>query len=434
MSYSAIITTLTDVRKHPNADKIQLATCQGYQVVVGLDAQEGDEVILFPDDGQLSAEYAAFNNLIGYTDAAGVRQGGYFDKHRRVRAQTFRGEKSEAYVAPLSSLGFTGFPEEMLVSGLLVNELAGIPICAKYVNPHTKQAQRPLTGVHKVRQDLKKLFPEHTDTEQLRFARPGSLIGLVTLTAKCHGTSARSGLVKIPVEQPQTWWQKLLRRKPQMLAQWQSVYGTRRVIKGEAEAGSSDYRQVCHNTLAPHILKGEIWYYEIVGFEDSGASIMPSAGTDKMPKDFQKRFGKTMTYTYGCLPGQCAIYVYRIAVMGEDGARYELPWALVKERCRTAGIEHVPEIGSVLVKGEEHERTVYDAVEHFTEEVDLADPIDARHIREGVCVRIDCTDTGKMKTYKNKTFAFKVLEGIVKDSGVVDTEEAEDVEEELGAA
>ena len=49
--------------------------------------------------------------------------------------------------------------------------------------------------------------------------------------------------------------------------------------------------------------------------------------------------------------------------------------------------------------------------------------LDDRHIKEGVCVRIEGGISNR--TTKFKSFEFKVLEGIVKDSGVIDTEEAE---------
>ena len=49
--------------------------------------------------------------------------------------------------------------------------------------------------------------------------------------------------------------------------------------------------------------------------------------------------------------------------------------------------------------------------------------IDPQHIREGIVVRID---SGLInKSYKHKSFEFKVLEGIVKDAGIVDQEEVE---------
>jgi hypothetical protein len=50
--------------------------------------------------------------------------------------------------------------------------------------------------------------------------------------------------------------------------------------------------------------------------------------------------------------------------------------------------------------------------------------LDNRHLREGVCVRIDQYGL-KPKVFKHKSFNFKVLEGIIKDSGLVDTEEAQ---------
>jgi len=48
--------------------------------------------------------------------------------------------------------------------------------------------------------------------------------------------------------------------------------------------------------------------------------------------------------------------------------------------------------------------------------------IDNTHIREGVCVRLESGLVPRI--YKHKSFEFKVLEGIVKDSGIVDMEES----------
>jgi len=422
MSYQAIVAKLENVRVHPNADRIQLATCLGNTVVVGMDAKNDDVVLLFPDDGQLSEEYCQANDLIGYTDAeTGERKGGYFDHKRRVRAQTFRGEKSEAYTATLESVLFAG--KVSLEVGTRFSEINGIPICNKYVTPETLKAARlnqPKQA--KLNVELKRLFPEHFDTDQLRHARDEELLGLVTLTAKLHGTSARSALVKVPVERVQNWLLKLLRIKPKTDYEWKSVYGTRRVIKGEATEKHTDYRARCHRILQPSIRKGELWYYEIVGYEETGAPIMQIVDCSKMGKEFVKKFGKTMTYKYGCLPEKCVIYVYRIMVENEDGETYELPWSVVKDRCNKAGVRHVPEIDQSIVCSAE---AVRKSVEHYTEDVDLADPLDASHVREGVCLRVDNLVTGKMKIFKNKTFAFKVLEGIVKDAGGIDTEEAE---------
>ena len=52
MSYKAIVTRLSNVRPHPNADRVKLATCHGNQVVIGLDSNEGDLGVYFPSDGK----------------------------------------------------------------------------------------------------------------------------------------------------------------------------------------------------------------------------------------------------------------------------------------------------------------------------------------------------------------------------------------------
>jgi hypothetical protein len=49
--------------------------------------------------------------------------------------------------------------------------------------------------------------------------------------------------------------------------------------------------------------------------------------------------------------------------------------------------------------------------------------IDPTHIKEGVCVRVE-NDLQNLKVYKHKSYEFKVLEGIIKDSGVADMEES----------
>ena len=455
MAYTAVISKLENVRKHSNADRLNVATCLGYQVIVGLDAKEGDVVVLFPDDGQISEAFAKANNLVGYTEN-GERKGGYFDSSRRVRAQKFRGEKSEAFVIGLKSLEFTGYDLKKLEVGTKFVELGGISICNKYVTEATLKAaaaNKPKTP--KLNETLKRMFPEHTETDQLRHARPDELMGLVTLTAKLHGTSGRSAKLKVKEERPLKWHEELyfaladaffgpekhifnfflsdlkkeqIRERPSTEV-WKSVYGTRRVIKGEVRGEvnevDKDFREKCHQRLAPHIKQNEVWYYEIVGFEDSGRPIMSTVDCSKMGKDFVKRFGKTMTYKYGCLPAECEIYVYRIALMSEDGGMLEMPWGVVKERCRKAGVKHVPEIGAIHIPVASHTEFLKREVEHETEGRDIADPIDPSHIREGVCVRVQNLETGAMKIFKEKLFAFKCLEGIIKDSGVVDTEEVE---------
>ena len=74
-------------KPHPNADRVQLGDALGFQVVVGLDVEDGTLGIYFPENVCLSKEFAEANpDLMTY-----------FPKNRRVRAQKFRGEISDGF-------------------------------------------------------------------------------------------------------------------------------------------------------------------------------------------------------------------------------------------------------------------------------------------------------------------------------------------------
>jgi hypothetical protein len=62
---------------------------------------------------------------------------------------------------------------------------------------------------------------------------------------------------------------------------------------------------------------------------------------------------------------------------------------------------------------------------------DGPDPVGHTHVREGVVCRI--VNRPKFAAYKHKNFAFKALEGLIKDTAAApDMEEAQDVGEQNG--
>lgn len=81
--YSAYITTLKQIRKHTNADRLNVATVFGNNVIVDLSYEVGQRVIFFPVDGQLSEEFAVENNLVRIKDENGNNIGGYLDPDKR---------------------------------------------------------------------------------------------------------------------------------------------------------------------------------------------------------------------------------------------------------------------------------------------------------------------------------------------------------------
>lgn len=103
--YCAYITTIKEIRKHSNADRLQCCTIFGNNVIVDMNYSEGDRVVYFPTDGQLSEEFANDNNLVRRKDENGNNVGGYLDPDKRnIKALNLRGEKSDGIVLPIATL------------------------------------------------------------------------------------------------------------------------------------------------------------------------------------------------------------------------------------------------------------------------------------------------------------------------------------------
>lgn len=445
MAYVAYVTQLKNLRKHPNADRLQLGDCFGNTVCVSLDYQDGQVGIYFPTDGQLSVEYAEHNNLLRKKDENGNNIGGYMDPNKRnVTAIRLRGEKSDGLFMPLSSLDYCypnikGGAASMLNVGDTIDVVEGHDICTKYI---PKKKHREHTGGEGNRTRKKKvpvapLFTEHADTEQLAYNlaafRPGDL---VEITLKMHGTSQRTGMVPVLTGFKRTLWDKLFRRDGKPQYAWGEVSGTRRVVLDDYEGGfygSNAFREQHSKVFDGKLHKGETVYYEVVGFTDSGTPIMSDCANKKLnDKEFLKKYGETTTFSYGCEPPHSDMYVYRMTFTNEDGDVVEYSPFFMRYRCDQMGVKTVPVlwVGFIPTEEELGDMTAGEWILAKAEEYyDGPDPVGKTHVREGVVVRL--IDRPKFAAYKHKNFSFKVLEGIIKDTAdAPDMEEAQDVAEE----
>jgi hypothetical protein len=439
MSYKAIVTKLTNVRAHSNADKVQLATCHGNQVVIGLNHTEGELGIYFPSDGQLSQGFCAANNLFRKAELNSDPEAkpGMFDENRRVRAQRFRGEVSDGFWVPLSNLDFIGGIS--FVEGFEFDELNGIQICEKYINPATIKAARENQGKKTRTAKTSVMFKEHFDTAHFgRCLHEFDYGQTIIITEKLHGTSGRIGHVQI--ERDLTWLEKIAKRFGVRVQEneWKYLNGTRRVVLEESSGTQfhdPTIRDKAFKLFDGNLRKGETVFFEIVGYESTGASIMPKVDTTKMgDKEFTKRYGKTMPFSYGCGELQSRVYVYRMTLTDEDGHSIDYAWDDVVKRCKELGVDTVPHIRTMTLNDLKEDlrsaavvddvRTVKETFSKLVEAYGSGPSIlDDTHIKEGVCVRIEGGINNK--TFKFKSFEFKVLEGIIKDSGVIDAEEAQ---------
>lgn len=450
MAYCGYIVKVEHLRKHSNADRLQIATFFGNDTIVGLDVQPGQMGVYFPVDGQLSEEFCRINDLVRRKDENGNQCGGYLDPDKRnIKALKLRGEKSDGLFMPLASLAnFTTISD--LKVGDMITVLNGQEICRKYI-PH-RNTSAANGGSGKTKQAKKNFAPtfyEHIDTQQLAYNYNKFHAGdEVQLTLKMHGTSGRTGYLPLIKDIPQTFLDKILRRH-RTKVEYGYVTGTRRVVLDATHTGGfyedNSFRLAMAAKFEGKLHKGEVVYYEIVGFQGpGGAPIMSSVANSKIrDKEFTKQYGAQTVFSYGCDPAHgyddespcCDIYVYRMTMVNEDGDVVEYSPDQIKMRCEQMGIKVVPEFCRFYlpdhVQGLHLEMNPVDPAEYLlrrVEEVfDGPDPVGKTHVREGVVVRIMNRVT--FEAYKHKNFSFKVLEGIAKDEA--DAPDIEEAQEEL---
>ncbi len=421
MTYCGYITSVKELRRHTNADRLQIATFFGNDVVVGLDVKVGDLGVFFPSDGKIGEEFAIENKL-----TRGM--GGYLDDNRRnIKAIKLRGEKSDGLFMPLESLSnFTDIKE--LKEGDTITTLNGVVICEKYI-PKGKKPNPMPNKKNNVKKEPKESFPffeQHRDTEQLAYNLGKFKEGdLCYITLKLHGTSQRTAYTVRKKSKLNFLHKigKLMFGLNGLGTEWDYVTGTRRVTLDNFEGGyygSNEFRKQWHVFFIGKLQKGEEVFYEVVSYMDKDKLIMPECDNRKLnDKEFVRKYGDKTRFTYGCENGESDIYVYRMTMTNEDGHVVEYPYDLVKLRCEQMGVKHVPEFDKFIFTTKE------DLMNRVKRYESGEDPIGKTHIREGVIVRIEGKE--KFTALKQKNFEFKVLESIIKSDDILDIEEAESI-------
>lgn len=420
--YCAYVTTIKELRKHSNADRLQCATIFGNNVIVDLSYQEGQRVVYFPVDGQLGEDFAKENNLVRVKDAEGNNTGGYLDPDKRnITALKLRGEQSDGLVLPIEVLSkYTDVNK--LTDGEQITILNGYEICRKYIPRSSRQNRTSNPSTSKTRKSRKDenekvtypFFVEHIDTAQLAYNegafKPGDTC---YITLKMHGTSARTmNAVEITTKKPNHVLKKIFGLKDKTTRQYKTVSGTRRVtLRDYGDGGwygSNAFRESYHNFFKDRLPKGMEVFYEIVGWVNPTTTIMGRC-SNKLIKDkeFSKQYGAETVFSYGCEVGENDCYVYRMTLTNEDGYSVEIPFEQVQIECEKMGVKCVPLFEKFTYT------TWEDLISRVEKYYDGADPIGKSHVREGVVVRID--NRPSFTAYKHKNFSFKCLSGIIVD-------------------
>ena len=452
MTGQGYICALRNLSPIEEADRILKAEFAGETVVVGNYYKEGDLGIMFDCETQLSDDFSRVNNLYRHSDKNENKEvKGYFEDNRRVRPIRLKGVKVSAFWVPLSYLESLGDTTTLKV-GDQITSFEGTEICSKYI---PKKNPRQGAKEEKAKINIAPTFKEHFDTDQL-FRNMGSFKAgdRVTFTEKLHGTSCRVGHLSV-IQPLDNWivrifyffaclfnglsWKESIEAINTPISIYSEVVGSRRVLKsvdGVEARGNSYYAHDIYTESAEafkeKLHKGETVYYEIVGYLPEGTPIMGGHSNEKLKKFMSKEeysrfiseYGETTVFNYGCEVGKFDIYVYRITMTNEDGFSIDYPWDRVVERCEQLGVKSVPTLAEITLEEKDGILMVEDiSFEDYCQEItDATSSVFTTHLKEGICTRVEGFTP---KILKHKNFNFKVLEGIIKDSGIEDIEEIE---------
>lgn len=447
INHCGYIVKVKELRAHPNADKLYIATFFGNDTCVSIDTQVGDIGVYFPCDLQLSLEFCIANHLCRKLPD-GTADTGYMEVDKRnITAIRLRGERSDGLYLPINCFDYcyNDNASAHLKVGDIINEVNGHPICNKYIPRTNKQNKTNSPAVSKTRKHkdpIAPLFKEHIDTAQLAYNlnafKPGDLI---EITRKLHGTSARIGYLPVLKGYKRTLWDKITRKDGKPIYEYDYINGTRRTIICDWDGGfygSNEFRKHALEAIKGKLHQGEEIFMELVGFTDDGVPIMGSVSNKKTnDKAFIKQYGDMTTFSYGCDPtGVTApkndFYVYRMTLTTPEGYTVEYSPEYTRYRCEQMGVKFVPiewrgyipehpasENDDTISAGE----WIMNKAEQY---YDGPEPIDPRHVREGVVVRL--VDKPSFTAYKHKNFSFRLISGIiVNNSNPVDETVAEEL-------
>jgi RNA ligase len=422
-NYTAKIVVLKDVKKHPNADKLQIATVDFQPVIVGLDAQPGNIFVYFPVECQIDHKFISYIN--GYRDKTlntDATQSGFFESSRRVRAVKLRGEYSMGFLHPIAdfhkfaeTLGFE--PEHGSMSpGTVFDSIGDSIFVKKYVANERLPRPNRQGKSPRISRLVDGQVRLHVDTENLRRnAHKINPEDYIQVSYKTHGTSF--WVANLLAKRKLGFFDKIARFLGVQVqdTEYDLLYGSRKVIKNQFETQNvnnfydSDIWAEIKEEIGSLIPKGYTVYGEALGFLSSGGSIQGN-------------------YDYGCEKGQRKLQVYRITHTNVDGMVRELSSQQTKELCERLGLPYVTEFYFGKAKelfpelsASEHwnESFVQELSKKYTEKKCFMCKNDVPE--EGIIVRKE--NTFEFEAYKLKSFAFLDMETAALDKGLENIED-----------
>jgi hypothetical protein len=480
-NYLAKVVALNNLRPHSNADRLQITTIDGNNVITSLTAKVGDLYVYFPLECAINKDFLAHTNSFIDADLnADKSVKGFFGPKGRVRAIKLRGEKSSGYIVPVDTINswLVLFNVEHAITdsdvGTEFDNINGILMCQKYVNiealkslknKNQVKGQGKLARVSKL---VEGQFAFHVDTMHL--AKNSYKIhpdDIIHISKKLHGTSAVAS--RVLCTRKLSVLEKLVKRLGVKVqeTEYQLIWSSRKVIKngnyylswletfGRNIAYWAKHPGHLVNDISimlknPHRtyknIKGWVGliknqskqnhYYSYDLWEDVANSFADYltegltfycevVGFTKIGGEIQK------DYDYGCQPNEFKTYIYRITYTNPSGKVFEFSTQQLKEYCQKYGLNYVPELYwgrakdlfNIEVDKNWHDNFVALLSDTYLEKE--CDMCVNKVPDEGVVLR---REVSEIDPYKLKSFAFKMRETKDADNGVIDMETVESEE------
>lgn len=220
-NYLAKVVVVDNLRKHPNADSLQMFRVDGKEIITDMTTKEGDVRILFVTESALNLEYLAANNdfipslnmnkdpLHNEDTNPNIKEkkekrGGFFGAKGRVKALRLRQIPSQGYMVPVKTLAFMLSAKEQAELETNVGEefdtVKDFLLVKKYVVKESRQQGAGGSGQGKKPKETKLIEGQvhlHTDTAQLGKnifkVEPNSFI---VLSDKWHGCVADDTIIE----------------------------------------------------------------------------------------------------------------------------------------------------------------------------------------------------------------------------------------------
>jgi len=430
INYLASIVDVQSFRPHPNADRLQIATVFGNNLISSLAAQPG-KYIYFPVESALSEEFLSHTNSFREADRnVDKTQKGFFEYHGRVKPLKLRGIASEGYIIPIqtvmdfcNSIGQQISDADFKV-GTDFDTVFDHQICRKYIPKGTRQqnnTSKKTKGNTKKYQSklVENQFHFHENTAHLKKEvckiSPNDYI---SVTDKLHGCNFI--VSNVLVKKNLNWKERL--------AQWFGVkvqdteygllYSSRAVIKNSVmDDGKennhfydADVWKIVADKAFPMLKQGISIVGEIVGFTPSGSAIQKG-------------------YDYGCGEKELDFYVFKVTFTSPSGDVYVFNHQQTVAFCEKYGLKmprtfyygKAKDLFDLDVNDHWHKNFLNNMIETFLEK--KCDICKNDVWAEGVVLRKDTPH--EWDAFKLKSFNFLGYESSLLDKGEVDMETQE---------